>query len=178
MSQCTTCGAVVNPGDARCANCGAAVSTASAPPPPPPAAAPQQQQYYAPQPGAASAGAKPYADGDAIHLFLAYFGLFALIPYLMFKDQKANPQKEYVFWHARQGLALTLAWFAMWVGVTIFGTMLAFMHLGVISILLWGLVWFASLGIFVLVIMGWVKAFGGVKWQMPLIDKVVNVIPG
>jgi hypothetical protein len=52
--------------------------------------------------------AKPYSDEDKIHLFLAYFGIFALIPFLMFKDKRSDPQKEYVYWHARQGLAMAI----------------------------------------------------------------------
>ena len=55
--------------------------------------------------------AKPYSDEDKIHLLLAYFGIFALIPFLMFKDKRSDPQKEYVYWHARQGLALAIVVF-------------------------------------------------------------------
>ena len=115
--------------------------------------------------------AKPYSDEDKIHLFLAYFGIFALIPFLMFKDKRSDPQKEYVYWHARQGLALAIVVFVLCVIFIIAGFVLAFIPVigWLLSCLMWVclivIAWGGS-------IMGWVKAFGGQKWEMPGIAKV------
>ena len=115
--------------------------------------------------------AKPYSDEDKIHLLLAYFGIFALIPFLMFKDKRSDPQKEYVYWHARQGLALAIVVFVLCVIFIIAGFVLAFIPVigWLLSCLMWVclivIAWGGS-------IMGWVKAFGGQKWEMPGIAKV------
>lgn len=111
--------------------------------------------------GTVGAG-KPYHDDDKIHLFLAYFGIFSLIPFLMFKDKQADPQKEYVYWHARQGLALAVCWFVcslIWV-------------IPFVGWIIGCFVWIAGIA---MMIMGWVKAFGGQKWVMPGVSKVAEM---
>lgn len=115
--------------------------------------------------------AKPFNDEDKIHLFLAYFWLLSLIPFLMFKDKKDDPQKEYVYWHARQGLALSIVVIVLCVAIGI---------ISIIPFLGWAI---GCLG-FVLIplvalggsIMGWIKAFGGEKWEIPGISKVSNML--
>jgi uncharacterized membrane protein len=104
-------------------------------------------------------GVKPFADEDKIFLFLAYFGILSLIPFFMFKDKRSDPQKEYVYWHARQGLALAICVF-----ICCFIMVIPF-----IGWLIGCVVW---VGAVVLMIMGWVKAFGGVKWEMPGVSKL------
>ncbi|MCI4398851.1 MAG: DUF4870 domain-containing protein [Acidobacteria bacterium] len=115
--------------------------------------------------------AKPYSDEDKIHLFLAYFGIFALIPFLMFKDKRSDPQKEYVYWHARQGLALAIVVFVLCIVFMVAGFVLAFIPVvgWILSCLMWVCLMIIAWGG---AIMGWVKAFGGQKWEMPGIAKV------
>ena len=115
--------------------------------------------------------AKPYSDEDKIHLFLAYFGIFALIPFLMFKDKRSDPQKEYVYWHARQGLALAIVVFVLCIVFMVAGFVLAFIPVvgWILSCLMWVCLMIIAWGG---AIMGWVKAFGGRKWEMPGIAKV------
>lgn len=114
-------------------------------------------------------GAKPFNDEDKIHLFLAYFGILCLIPFLMFKDKRDDPQKEFVYWHGRQGLGLTIVacvvWFVLMVGLFI----------PIVNILV-GLVlccWWVV--ILAMSIMGWVKAFGGTKWEIPGVSKIAEM---
>ncbi len=117
---------------------------------------------------------KPYADEDKIHLFLAYFGIFSLIPFLMFKDKRSDPQKEYVYWHARQGLALALVVVVLCI-VMVFGQIiLAFIPVigWILSCLLWVVLMVIAWGG---AIMGWIKAFGGQKWEMPGVSKVAQM---
>lgn len=129
---------------------------------------------YNPTPGAPMSDttpASPFSDEDKIHLFLAYFGLLSLVPFLMFKDKRSEPQKEYVYWHARQGLALAIT-----VIVLIFPTMIiSFIPIlgWIIGCLGWILILVLSLGGS---IMGWIKAFGGQKWEIPLISKVAGML--
>jgi uncharacterized membrane protein len=110
-----------------------------------------------------TAGAgKPFSDDDKIYLFLAYFGILSLVPFLMFKDKRSDPQKDYVYWHARQGLALAICWFVcsmIWI-------------LPFVGWLIGCVVWVAGL---VFMIMGWVKAFGGIKWEMPGVSKIAEM---
>lgn len=117
----------------------------------------------------------PYADDDKIHLFLAYFGLLSLIPFLMYKDKRSDPQKEYVYWHARQGLALFLCVAVVAIVFAIFLTMISF-ALPVIGGIFGCLFWFAFLAVALGAhIMGWVKAFGGQRWEMPGVCKVAEM---
>lgn len=115
--------------------------------------------------------AKPFNDEDKIHLFLAYFGLFSLIPFFMFKDKKDDPQKEYVYWHARQGLALSIVVIVLCVPIAI---------ISIIPVIGWiiGCLGFVLIPLIALggSIMGWIKAFGGEKWEIPGISKLSNML--
>ncbi|MBI4913832.1 MAG: DUF4870 domain-containing protein [Acidobacteria bacterium] len=117
------------------------------------------------------AAGKPYEDGDKVHLFLAYFGLLSLIPFLMFKDQKEVPAKEFVYWHARQGLALFISVVVVAIPCAIISVIPIIGW--IIGCLGWIVIMFGSLGG---AIMGWIKAFGGEKWEIPLVSKVANML--
>ena len=112
---------------------------------------------------------KPYADDDKIFLFLAYFGIFSLFPFFMYRDKRSDPQKEYVYWHSRQGLGLTIVAVIVWICGMV-GMFIPFLNIlvGLILCAWWVLV-------LVMMIMGWVKAFGGQKWEMPGISKVAQM---
>src|SRR5688572_4134409 len=92
-------------------------------------------------------------EQDKAMLVLSYIGLLSLIPLLTVKDS------EFVKWHARQGLALSLAFVAVWI-VSFFPI------LGTLVFLL------GSLGIVVLSIIGIVKALDGVRWKIPVIESI------
>ncbi|MGC8722561.1 MAG: DUF4870 domain-containing protein [Acidobacteriota bacterium] len=114
-------------------------------------------------------GGKPYADDDKIFLFLAYFGIFSLVPFFMYRDKRSDPQKEYVYWHSRQGLGLTIVAVIVWICGMV-GMFIPFLNIlvGLILCAWWVLV-------LVMMIMGWVKAFGGEKWEMPGISKIAQM---
>jgi uncharacterized membrane protein len=120
---------------------------------------------------------KPYHESDAVFLFLAYFGILSLVPFLLMRDQRADPKKEYVYWHARQGLALMLC-----VIVLGFALMMVDLFLGWIPFVGWALslvsccVW----PVYLLVVIGahvacWIKAFGGQKWPFPGACKIAEM---
>ena len=92
----------------------------------------------------------------------------------MYKDKRADPQKDYVYWHARQGLALLVVVAALAFVIVILGFMLAFIPVigWLLSCLLWLGLMFVALGG---AIMGWVKAFGGQKWEIPGVCKIAEM---
>ncbi len=107
---------------------------------------PQQQQ---PQISPVSGGAETVREQDKVHLILSYIGFLCLIPLLTVKDS------PFVSWHAKQGLALSLVGFAsMFLGVL--------GPLGYLNCLLWP-------AMFVMAIMGIVKALAGQRWRIPLV---------
>jgi uncharacterized membrane protein len=118
--------------------------------------------------GETPVGGKPYGDDDKIFLFLAYFGILSLVPFLMYRDKRADPQKEYVYWHARQGLALVLVAICAQV-VLMVGMIIPFVNIlvGILACCWW-------VFIIVMIIMGWVKAFGGTKWAMPVVSGIAE----
>lgn len=124
-------------------------------------------------------GSKPYADEDKIHLFLAYFGLLALIPFFMFKDKQADPQKEYVYWHGREGLAFAVVAIVAWIiGVfasIILGMLVGALTLGIGSLLSPCIMCVLFVLVLAVNIMAWVKAFKGEKWEIPLVHKIAEM---
>lgn len=116
-----------------------------------------------------SGNGKPFNDEDKVHLFLAYLGIFSLIPFFMFRDKRSDPQKEYVYWHARQGLALAIIAFVV-AFVLMFGLFIPLVNIlvGLVLCCWW-------LAFVVMMVMGWVKAFGGEKWLIPGVSKLAEM---
>ena len=119
-------------------------SSYTPPPPPPPP----------PVGGTGSGG-----SDRGLMVFLAYFGLFALIPLLTKKD---DPDIQ---WHAKNGLTLSIAWVVVAIGWQIVGIVLP---------LPIRLIWstcgcFIGLAFLVLDILCMVKAFGGTRMRVPVI---------
>ncbi|HNQ77569.1 MAG TPA: DUF4870 domain-containing protein [Acidobacteriota bacterium] len=131
-------------------------------------------------------GDKPYDSDDSIHLFLSYFGIFALIPFFMYKDKRDNPKKDYVYFHARQGLAIAIVWFILWVIFFVIGTILSIvlgmaglwsgLFHGLAGILISSILLLLSLLFFVIFlgacIIGWMKAFKGERYDIPGFSKI------
>lgn len=117
---------------------------------------------------------KPYDSDDGIFLFLAYFGIFSLIPFFMYRDKRDNPKKEYVYFHGRQGLAISIVWFFSAIVLVILGFVLAFIPLigWIINCLLWLCLFVIFFGSCIL---GWIKAFKGERYEIPLFSKIANM---
>ncbi len=125
----------------------------------------------------APAAEKPYHPDDAIHLFLAYFGILSLIPFFMFRDQRSDPKKEYVYWHARQGLAFMVCWIVVVMLGVVGSIVIGFVPvLGSVARLFSCCLWpVLSLVPLVVMILCWVKAFGGEKWAIPGVSKIAEM---
>lgn len=92
-------------------------------------------------------------------IFLSYFGLFALIPLLTKKD---DPDIQ---WHAKNGLALAVAWIVVLIVLMIVGIVMpSFIRLAMIGVRC--LIW---LGFLIVDVMAMVKAFGGERMRIPVI---------
>ena len=95
-----------------------------------------------------------------IMLVLSYLGLLALIPLL---TKKNDPEVQ---WHAKNGLAITIAWFVVFFVFLIIG----FLPLGPLHLLMIPIHCIVWLGLLVLVIMGIMKALNGQRLRVPVVS--------
>ncbi len=102
------------------------------------------------------------ASEDVVYLVLAYFGIFALIPFFVAK------KNEYVQWHAKQGLVLVAFEIALWIALMIIG------FIPILNIIFAFLGLFIWLGVLVLHIFCIVKALKGEKWHVPVIGQYAD----
>jgi len=92
-------------------------------------------------------------------IFLSYFGLFALIPLLTKKD---DPDIQ---WHAKNGLALAVAWIVVLILLMIVGIVMP----SVVRLAMMGVRCLIWLGFLIVDVMAMVKAFGGERMRIPVI---------
>ena len=81
----------------------------SVPPTPPPGGG----TYTPPPPPPPPPGGAPASSDRNLMLVLSYLGILSLIPLLTKKDDRE------VQWHAKNGLALVVAWIALWIVIAI-----------------------------------------------------------
>lgn len=118
------------------------------PPPPPP-----------PPPVSGGPGPAPGSD-RGVMIFLCYFGIFALIPLL---TKKEDPEMQ---WHAKNGLALAVAWFVVWIAFTV----LQFALPLPLKLVWSGVGCLIGLAFFIVDIVAMVKAFGGQRFRIPVVS--------
>ncbi len=102
------------------------------------------------------------ASDDVVFLVLAYFGIFALIPFFVVKDS------EYVRWHAKQGLVLVGFEIVLWIALMIIGFIPI---LNIIFAFLGLFIWF---GILILHVFCIIRALKGEKWHVPVLGKYAD----
>ncbi len=96
-------------------------------------------------------------------IVLSYFGLLALIPLLVEKDDRE------VQWHAKHGLVLTVAWFILFVVLQVVMIVLGAISGGLGC--LFGLVTpLVALAILVLHVMLIVKGINGERFKLPVLS--------
>jgi uncharacterized membrane protein len=120
-------------------------------PPPPPGGG----SYTPPPPSGTSS-----SSDRTIMLVLSYLGLLALIPLLTKKD---DPEVQ---WHAKNGLAIMVAWFVLWFVFMIIG----FAPLGPLHLVLAAIRCLISLGYLALIIICIMKAVNGQRFRVPVIS--------
>jgi uncharacterized membrane protein len=108
----------------------------------------------------------PLDDQDRVHLVLCYLGILALVPFL-------TARKEFVLWHARQGLLL----FGLSI-ICLFGMIL-------VNVVLWAFHWVVGLlflillltsgfGFLALMVACILKAFSGERFRVPFVGDFVE----
>lgn len=176
MAFCQHCGQQLAEGAAFCAHCGAPAEAAQQAPQQPAAQQPEYQQPQQPAPPTVTVMNDPDAEQNKGIAWLAYFGIFFLIPMFVRKDS------EYCRYHVKQGatlfaleLAYTLVtqlllaiigaifpghwYFYVWVPSGVYTAFNVIFSLGSIFFL-------------VLAIMGIVYAATCKKQELPLINKI------
>ncbi len=134
----------------------------SAPPPaPPPAESPP------PPPPIETPPVEIVSDNRSIMIVLSYFGLLALIPLLVEKDDKE------VQWHAKHGLVLAVVEVAVMIGLMVIGAVLGAVSggLGCIIGLLWPVFLLVILVVHILCI---VKGLKGERFLIPGISEYAD----
>jgi uncharacterized membrane protein len=108
----------------------------------------------------------PLNDQDRILLVLSYLGILALVPFLTAK-------KEFVLWHARQGLLLFGVSLVSLFGMILVNVILWYVHwvLGLIFLLL---LLTSGFGILALMVACVLKAFEGERWRIPYLGDLVE----
>jgi uncharacterized membrane protein len=84
---------------------------------------------------------------------------------------------EYVRFHAKQAIAFGVAAVAVWIGLTIFFAVMAFLPIigGIVAGLLSTLVWFTfGIGFLVIWIVLMVKAYQGQRYDLPVLGDLVK----
>jgi len=97
-------------------------------------------------------------------IVLSYLGILALIPLLTKKD---DPEVQ---WHAKNGLALAVAWFVVWIAFWVLTFMLPWGVRAVLSVL----ACIINLGFFVLTIIALVKGVGGQRFRIPVVTDMAE----
>lgn len=126
----------------------------SVPPTPPPGGG----TYTPPPPPPPVGGPAPSSD-RTLMLVLSYLGILSLIPLLTKKDDRE------VQWHAKNGLALTIAWIALWVVIAIIEHFMP----GIISCGIAVVHCVLALLFIVVIIMAIMKALKGERMRFPVI---------
>lgn len=124
--------------------------------PPPPSYTPPPPPGGMPPPGGTPGGT--VSPNRTIMIVLSYLGLLALIPFLVEKDDRE------VQWHARNGLLLFAAEVVVWIVLSIFSSVTAFVDLGCTGCVLTGVF---GLIVIVVHIIAIVKGVNGTRLVIP-----------
>jgi fumarate reductase subunit D len=88
---------------------------------------------------------------------LCYFGIFWVIPFALGK------KNEFVLWHAKQGIVLSIAWFAV-------------MMLSWIPIINFFIAFPATILLLVINVLAIMKTWRGEKWELPFLAQYVKTL--
>jgi len=116
--------------------------------------------------GRASEAELPLTDQDRILLVLAYLGILALVPYL-------TARKEFILWHARQGLLLFGVSLVSLFGMILVNVVLWQLH-WVLGVLFLVLLITSAFGVLALVVACILRAFEGEIWRVPFLGDFVD----
>jgi len=157
MAFCAKCGAQLNAGSGFCAACGTAVSGQGVTTTSGAAAAPAQS----------SASAQSAGMTNNVAACLSY--LVGWITGLIFLVIEPYKNDKFVRFHAFQSIFLSIAVFAIWIGVVILSTIVGFITRGLGFFLMGPLMMIIWLGVIVAVVICMIKAYGNQQFKLPII---------
>lgn len=160
MAFCAKCGAQLNAGSGFCAACGTAVSGQSVTTNTGAAAAPAQSSASAPSAGMTS----------NVAACLSY--LVGWITGLIFLVIEPYKNDKFVRFHAFQSIFLSIAVFAIWIGVVILSTILGFITRGLGFFIMGPLLTIIWLGVLAVVVICMIKAYGNQQFKLPIIGEM------
>jgi len=136
-------------------------------PPTPSSNAPNADAFNAPaaQTGKTSTGLEPNIAGLLSYVLGWVTGL------IFFLIEKEN---RFVRFHAMQSIVFGVALTIIFIGFSVFGTMLALLHLGLLNLLLYPVEFILLLGAFVIWLLCMFKAFQGQMYKLPVLGKVAE----
>jgi len=164
--NCTQCGTQNPENGTFCVGCGQALQAAPAPQYAPPL-------QYAPAAEAPVDDEAKDAQDNKIMGILAYLNLLVLVPIFAAKNSK------FAKFHANQGIVLAAGNIAIWILQRILGAIFPYRWTSVyvysrgpVYGIINAIFWIASIGIWVLAIIGLISAIKGEKKELPLIGKI------
>jgi len=113
-------------------------------------------EEVAPTPASPATPSAQKGDDNLIAA-VSYLWILSLVILLIKKDS------DYVAFHAKQGLV-------------IFGASVVLYFIGLIIPFLWPIIWLLNVGILVVVIIGFIKAYNGERYKMPVVADVAAKI--
>ena len=114
---------------------------------------------------------EPYAqeltDEDRILLVFGYLGPLALVSLVA-------SRREFVKWHAKQGLALSLTWAGIYVVMKWLHTWLGSVFIRPIAEVFLVMAWLVVLGVVIAAIVCIVRGLEGERFKIPLIHRLAD----
>ncbi len=95
-------------------------------------------------------GGENDVEDNKITASLSYIFILCLVPLLLKRNS------EFCQFHAKQGLTITVAWFAFWI-------------IGIIPVLGWLVAFVGTITLLIVSILGIIKTLNGEKWKIPYI---------
>ena len=166
MPFCAHCGAAVE--GTFCPSCGKAVGGGAAPG----GATPGGATPGGAAPGGPAPGS-PTAAGMTDNVAGALCYLVGVITGILFLVLEPYNRKREVRFHAFQSIFLSLAWFAVWIALSILSLGLSALPLvgGMLGAMLSIVVWLGFVGLWVTLL---IKTFNGQKWVLPVIGPMAE----
>ena len=131
------------------------------PPTVPPSTPPPPGGSYTPPPPPPPGMGGPSTSSDrTLMLVLSYLGILALIPLITKKEDRE------IQWHAKNGLAITVAWIVFWIVYSI----LQYFMPSTISCAMSAIGCVLSLGWIIIAVVGIMKALKGDRLRIPVVS--------
>jgi uncharacterized membrane protein len=107
------------------------------------------------------------SDQDRVLLVFGYLGPLALVPLVASK-------REFVKWHAKQGLVLSAGLLALFIVMRLIHLLLESYFWRWIEEIFWAAAWMVVLGVVVLMLVCLVRALEGERFKIPMLGDLAD----